>query len=301
MISNDLNLNHLRVFESVGRHRNMTLAARELHLTQSGISQHMKAFEVALGVKLFDRVKQRLVPTREGAKLYEKVTQELVRIEEAFSEVRGTQRDVSGTVEIGMPIEFGNNVLIPHLSEIARKHPRIHFNLRYGFATEMNDAILKGTMDFAFIDSFSVDPRISTQKIYEENLSLCIAPSRMKTLKGGREDREFFKQLEYVDYQAGNPLLRMWFKHHLGIRDPDLNVRTTLMDVQGISRLILSGVGAGVLPDHHIEKLLKSGEKLTLFKGSGKPLKNSIRIAALQGKTFSKASQVVMDELRSKL
>ncbi|MBL7714122.1 MAG: LysR family transcriptional regulator [Bdellovibrionales bacterium] len=299
MISNDLNLNHLRVFESVGRHRNMTLAAKELHLTQSGVSQHMKAFEDTLGVKLFDRVKQKLVPTREGLKLYEKITQELARIESAFSEVRKAHQEISGKVEVGMPIEFGNNVLVPLVAQVARKHPQIQFTLRYGFATEMNDAILKGQMDFAFIDSFSVDPRIATQKIYEETLSLCISPSRIS--KGAREDRALFSKLEYVDYQAGNPLLKMWFKHHMGIRDPDLNVRSILMDVQGISRLILSGVGAGVLPDHHIQKLIASGEKLHIFKGSGKPLKNSIRIAALQGKTFSKASQVVLDELRSGL
>ncbi len=64
MILDNLNLNHLRLFESVYRSENMTKAAEELHLTQSGVSQHMKSLEEAVGVKLFDRVRQSLIPSK---------------------------------------------------------------------------------------------------------------------------------------------------------------------------------------------------------------------------------------------
>ena len=45
MIINNLNLNHLLVFECVFRNGSMTAASKELHLTQSGVSQHMKSLE----------------------------------------------------------------------------------------------------------------------------------------------------------------------------------------------------------------------------------------------------------------
>jgi DNA-binding transcriptional LysR family regulator len=44
MIIDHINLNHLRIFQSVYKTQSMTTAAGELHLTQSGVSQHIKAF-----------------------------------------------------------------------------------------------------------------------------------------------------------------------------------------------------------------------------------------------------------------
>ena len=74
----------------------------------------------------------------------------------------------------------------------------------------------------------------------------------------------------------------MWFDHHLGSRRLKLNVRATVMDVQGMARLITCGTGAGVLPSHLVTKLEGEGHKLHVFKGCGKPLKNTISIAYLR-------------------
>ncbi len=77
MLLDQINLNQLRIFERVYRTGSMTRAAEELNLTQSGISQHIKALEDILKVRLFDRVKQKLLPTAEGKFLYEACTAQL--------------------------------------------------------------------------------------------------------------------------------------------------------------------------------------------------------------------------------
>src|SRR5438128_356768 len=113
MLSHDLNLNLLRVFESVYRTGSMTEAAKELHLTQSGVSQHITALEEVLGVKVFDRIKQRLIATERGHILYKRTSESLDQIENVIFDVRGQERAFSGTVNIGMPIEFGNSIVMP--------------------------------------------------------------------------------------------------------------------------------------------------------------------------------------------
>jgi len=49
------------------------------------------------------------------------------------------------------------------------------------------------------------------------------------------EQRKFLEQLEYVDYQPGEPVLRMWMEHQLGTRSLGLQIRAQLMDVQGVA------------------------------------------------------------------
>jgi LysR family glycine cleavage system transcriptional activator len=54
-MNNHLNLNWLRTFEAAARHLSFTAASRELGLTQTAVSQHIKALETKLGQNLFIR------------------------------------------------------------------------------------------------------------------------------------------------------------------------------------------------------------------------------------------------------
>lgn len=302
MIIDNLNLNQLRVFECVYRTRSMTAAAKELHLTQSGVSQHVKALEEVLGIKLFDRIKQRLIPTSAAGELFRKTADSLNAIEQTLSDIKGGERQFKGIVSVGMPIEFGNNVVMPLLSEFCAKHAAVRFQIKLGFPTEMNAGILAGELDFAFVDAFALDPRITTEKVYAEMIHLCATPAMVRAAKvTGRWDRKAFEGLEYVDYLPGEPVLRAWFHHHFNSRDIDVNVRATVMDVQSVAKFILSGKLAGVLPGHLTDNLEAQGVKLHKFKGSGKTLHNAISLAYLPERTLSPAAAAAKDWLGAEI
>ena len=59
-------LNALKAFEAAARHESFTRAAEELCVTQGAVSHQVKALEAELGVKLFNRERQRLVITEAG-------------------------------------------------------------------------------------------------------------------------------------------------------------------------------------------------------------------------------------------
>jgi DNA-binding transcriptional LysR family regulator len=272
----------------------MTAASKELHLTQSGVSQHIKSLEEVLGVRLFDRIKQKLIPTAAAAVLFKRATDSLYGLEQTISELKGGEQQLSGEVSIGMPIEFGNGIVLPLLAKFCKLHPRVRFACRYGFPTEMNAGILGGDLDFAFVDAFELDPRITTEKVFDETLVLCCHPELIKK-KGPIKGKQGYEALEYVDYQPGEPVLRTWFHHHVGSRNLKLNVRATVLDVQGVLRLIESGICAGILPGYLVARIEAQGHfELYKFKGSGSPLKNVISMAWLPERTISPAATAAM-------
>ena len=61
-------LNGLRAFETAARHMSFKRAADELCVTAGAVSQHVKALETALGVKLFRRSARAIALTPEGRK-----------------------------------------------------------------------------------------------------------------------------------------------------------------------------------------------------------------------------------------
>ncbi len=54
-MTKNINLNWLRTFETAARHLSFTAASQELGLTQTAVSQHIKALELKLGHRLFVR------------------------------------------------------------------------------------------------------------------------------------------------------------------------------------------------------------------------------------------------------
>ena len=59
-------LNALRAFEAAARHLSFKLAAHELHVTPAAVGQQVKALEVRLGVRLFERLHKQLILTAAG-------------------------------------------------------------------------------------------------------------------------------------------------------------------------------------------------------------------------------------------
>ena len=73
-------IRQLRAFCVVARAGSFTQAARELHLTQSGVSHSMKALEQETGCRLLDRLGKKAVLTQAGEQLLqhaEKILEEM--------------------------------------------------------------------------------------------------------------------------------------------------------------------------------------------------------------------------------
>ena len=301
MFIDSLNLNQVRIFECVYRTQSMTAAARELHLTQSGVSQHIRAFEDMLGAKLFDRINQRVVPTASASVLYENCKKSLTGLEEAFSELQAEKNQLAGRVHVGMPTEFGYNVVIPSVAKFADKYPGVRFHFRLGYGAEMNALLLRGEIDFAFVDEFAMDKKVKTAPVYEEVLELASTPEFAKKAGGAVQNRDYFESLRYVDFSKDEQILRRWFSHHFGDVEWRLPVRSTIEDSQGVARLVLASVGAGILPGHLVRKLDKEGTKLHVFKGKGGPLKNTISIAQLKERSHTRSVVTALEFLTKEI
>lgn len=298
MLIDRINLNNLRIFEAVYRSKSMTVAADELHLTQSGVSQHIKSLEDALEVVLFDRVKKKLVPTDKAKELYELSSKALMSIEAGLAELKGGAEELKGTVRIGVPDEYGYNVVQPLLIKFAKENPGINFKLSLGLGPEMSESLLAGELDFAFVDDFKLDNRISKDWVYDEELNLCCLEDYAKENNiPAKPTKKQFEEYDYVAYQESEAVLQGWFKHHFKGKNPRLNIRACVVAPQLVARFIVGGIGLGVMPNHLYRKLVRQGHKIKQYTASGKPLKNSIQIAYLKERTSSHVALILRDWL----
>jgi LysR family glycine cleavage system transcriptional activator len=120
-------LNALKAFEAAARHESFTRAAEELCVTQGAVSHQVKALEAELGVKLFNRERQRLVITEAGRSYLEVVRDALDRI--AAGTERLLQRQTAGSLTVSTSPNFASKWLVHRLGRFAQAHPSIDLRI----------------------------------------------------------------------------------------------------------------------------------------------------------------------------
>src|SRR3981081_4210068 len=117
-------LNALRAFEAAARSESFTRAAEELCVTQGAVSHQVKALEATLGIKLFNRERQRLVITDAGREYLNVVRDALDRI--AAGTERVLQRQNSGVLTVSTSPDFAAKWLVYRLVPLVRCAARAH-------------------------------------------------------------------------------------------------------------------------------------------------------------------------------
>src|SRR6058998_1277574 len=128
-------LNALKAFEAAARHVSFTRAAEELCVTQGAVSHQVKALESELGVKLFNRERQRLIITEAGRQYLAVVRDALDRL--AVGTERLVQRQTSGVLTISTSPDFAAKWLVHRLGRFAEAHP--HIDLRVSASVQHID------------------------------------------------------------------------------------------------------------------------------------------------------------------
>ena len=137
-------LNALKAFESAARSESFTRAAEELCVTQAAVSQQVKALEATLGIKLFNRERQRLVITSAGREYLAVIRDALDRI--AVGTERVVQRQSSGKLTVSTSPDFAAKWLVYRLSRFAEAYPGIELRV---FATMQHVDFVREEIDLA--------------------------------------------------------------------------------------------------------------------------------------------------------
>jgi DNA-binding transcriptional LysR family regulator len=124
----------LRIFLAAFREGSCAAAGARLGVNQSTISRRISALESDLGVRLFDRTPDGLVPTAAAeeivprAELFEATAAELV------DAVEGLDTRLSGVVRVASPDLIASELLAPALPDFLRERPGLRLELISGDA-----------------------------------------------------------------------------------------------------------------------------------------------------------------------
>lgn len=129
------NLNDLVAFVTVAREGSFTRAAAILGVTQSALSQAIKALEARLEIRLLTRTTRSVSPTAAGERLLKAIGHRFDEIEAELDAITELRDKPAGSVRITSSDQVLKSVLLPKLVPLMREYPdiNIEFDVCYGF------------------------------------------------------------------------------------------------------------------------------------------------------------------------
>jgi DNA-binding transcriptional LysR family regulator len=119
------NLNDLSAFVLVAREGSFTKAAAKLGVSQSALSQTIRALEEKLGIRLLTRTTRRVAPTDAGERLLSTIGPRLDGIEEDLKELGNLRDKPAGSIRITASEHAASAILLPKLLPLLSSYPDI--------------------------------------------------------------------------------------------------------------------------------------------------------------------------------
>jgi len=138
----------LRTFVAICDCGSFTKAAREVNLTQSAISHHVKRLEDQVGARLIVRQTRGMRLTEQGEILQSYARRILALYREAEQRLG---RDRGGAVRVGVPEYFDLHTLSSLLRQFSAHYPEIRLHIELGIGPDISALLDEGELDLVIV------------------------------------------------------------------------------------------------------------------------------------------------------
>lgn len=251
----------IKIFKTVVEKGGFSLAAQELHMTQSSVSQQIQSLETYYGMKLFDRMYRKIIVTQAGAALYPYAI-ELERLyQEADKTMQALKGDIAGQLRIGCSMTIGEYFMPGILVSFSRRHPLVATAMDVGNTEQITHMVIDGTISLGFIEGHYEQMDMLVDRQFAGDQLIVIAPSDSKlSLKPMSLAELMNARWVMREKDSGT---RIIFEEYLAARglDPQkLNVVLEMGSTQAVKEAVKAGMGIAAISRLTVENAIKYGE-----------------------------------------
>jgi DNA-binding transcriptional LysR family regulator len=175
-------LRELRAFIAVAETGGLSAAARELHLSQSALSQTIQSLERQLGIQLLIRTSVGTRLTGAGDVLLREARVLLAHHDRVVATVAGTESGTSGVLRVGVPLELPAELLLGPVTQLRDALPNVRVQPRHLSTAEQLAELRANRLDIAFPRERPVEPAFEAMLVVTERLGVLLPTAAAQTL-----------------------------------------------------------------------------------------------------------------------
>lgn len=293
-----MELRQLRTFQTVARLMSFNRAAEILNYSQSAISSQISLLEQELGVKLFNRLGNRICLTEEGRMLVG-YSQKLLDIEqETLSKVSGKE-EPQGSISIRIPQSIATYLFPSVLSKFQARYPKVGFDVGTCAYEALIQETKTGITDLAFLLADSIPfPELKTEVLGFERLVLVASPDHPLSALSSMQISDLAGQTILLPKHDCS--YKMTFQQALAEGKAEPARFIELNSIEAIKQCVFKGIGVAMFPLMAIREELAQ-QTMTILPWPEDPLETGILMIWHKDKWLSPVLMDFMETVREVL
>lgn len=257
------NLEYYKDFYYVAKTGSFTVAAKELSVSQSAVSQSVKQLETTLNTTLFRRIAKGVALTKEGELLFSYVAKGYEQIEAGEKKLEQMLNLELGEIRIGasdMTLRF---YLLPFLEKFHEQFPKVKVTVTNGPTPETLKFLKEGKIDFGVVSTpFTESEGLEIKKVKEISDTF-VAGRKFIPYKNKMLDFKELENLPLISLERTTST-RIYMDSFLKENGVALNPEFELATSDMIVQFALRNLGIGCVVKDFAKEQLESGKLFEL-------------------------------------
>ncbi|BCI52295.1 LysR family transcriptional regulator [Mycolicibacterium litorale] len=246
-----LGLDRLRALCAVADHGSIAAAARDLHVTPSGVSQQLAKLEREVGAPLLVQVGRGVQLTQAGRLLAHRGEEILSLLAQAQSEVASLDRDVSGELVLSAVVSAGRVVVPEAIAQLRQLHPALSVTFVADDTDDIVPAVVRRDVDLALVEGFSTMPRqlpdeVVYTRIHDDVVDVAL-PANHPLAHHDIVELAQVTDLPWTTWRTGE-VFHTWLMHTLRGRGVQPQIKYEVPEFAAQLEFVARGLAAALVP-----------------------------------------------------
>ena len=285
-----MDIQNLHAFAAVSDSGSFSRAAKALFLTQPAVSKRIQALELALDVKLFDRIGKRVQLTEAGRALLPGCRRILDEIDESQRIISNLRDTTSGVLSLATSHHIGLHRLPAVLREYANNWPQVELGLQFMPSELACEQVINGTIELALITlPESADERLLLQPVWQDPMYAVVSSDHALAALDGVTRAQLLQHAAILPTRGS--YTRQLIDAALGLAE---SVSTLLETdyLETIKAMVQAGLGWSMLPESMLD------QSLHVLPVPHSRIARRLGIVSHRSRTKSAAANALMEQLR---
>jgi DNA-binding transcriptional LysR family regulator len=266
-----MHIQNFKTFCDLVETQSFSKAARLNEVTQSAVSQQLKAMETFYDMLIIDRNQKKFRLTQQGSTLYKTFKEILTLYERLSCEIQEMRSVVSGSIQISTVNSIGLHELPPYLKLFMQEFPSVNARVEYRRANLVYEDVLHGSADIGLVAFPVKHKELTIIPFATDELIVAMNP---KHPLAGKENLaiEELKEVEFIAFEKDIPT-RKATDEILRKAEVEVSIVMEFDNVETVKRALEINAGVAIIPKNTVANETERKQLVTSRLDHGKHIR----------------------------
>ncbi len=292
-----MHVENFKIFCDLVESQSFSRAAKLNGITQSAVSQQLRAMEKHFNVLIVDRSQKQFRLTREGGKLYDSAKDLLHMYDKLVSDLQEMKKVISGTIHLSTIYSIGLHELPPYIKHFLQEFPTVNVRVEYRRSNLVYEDVLQNAVDMGLVAYPTKMRQLEVIPFLEDHLVAVCSPDH-PLAKNKSITLDELAGHKYIGFDPDIPTRKATDSV---FRELKLDIEPVMEfdNIETVKRAVEIDAGVSLLPSATVIQEIKQG-LLASVPIKGQKLSRPLAIIHRKGRVLTPAMKRLISLLTSK-